>query len=102
MLILHIIHVCKGQVTYFLLTAIMSNLEPMHKVAKMLRKHKGLILNWFKAQKRLSSGAVEGLNLKAKLTIRKAYGFKSTKCLEIALYHTLVNLPEPLCHHKFC
>jgi transposase len=82
--------------------ALQTNLEPMHKVAKMLRKHKELILNWFKAQKRLSSGAVEGLNLKAKLTIRKAYGFKSTKCLQIALYHTLGNLPEPLCHSKFC
>jgi transposase len=82
--------------------ALQTNLEPMHKVAKMLRKHKELILNWFKAQKRLSSGAVEGLNLKAKLTIRKAYGFKSMKCLEIALYHTLGNLPEPLCHSKFC
>jgi hypothetical protein len=30
--------------------------------------------------------AVEGLNLKAKLTIRKAYGFKSLKCLQVALY----------------
>ena len=49
-----------------------TNLEPMKKVAKMLRKHKPLILNWFKAKGRLSSGAVEGLNLKAKLTMRKA------------------------------
>lgn len=82
--------------------ALQTNLEPMHKVARMLRKHKALILNWFKAQKRLSSGAVEGLNLKVKLTIRKAYGFKSTEHLKIALYHTLGKLPEPLCHHKFC
>ena len=79
-----------------------TNLEPMKKVAIMLRSHKPLIMNWFKAKGRLSCGAVEGLNLKAKLTIRKAYGFKSLKCLQIALYHTLGNLPEPLCHHKFC
>ena len=31
MLILHIIHVCKGQVTYFLLTAIMSKVGPTFK-----------------------------------------------------------------------
>lgn len=79
-----------------------TGLEPMKKVARMLRNHKPMILNWFKAKGRLSSGAVEGLNLKAKLTIRKAYGFKSIKCLQVALYHTLGELPEPLCHHRFC
>jgi len=46
----------------------------MKKVARMLRNHKPLVLNWFKAKGRLSSGAVEGLNLKAKLTMRKAQG----------------------------
>jgi transposase len=79
-----------------------TDLEPMKKVAKMLRNHKPMILNWFKAKGRLSSGAVEGMNLKAKLTIRKAYGFKSVKCLQVALYHTLGDLPEPLCNNKFC
>ena len=77
------------------------NLEPMKKVANMLRNHKPLIMNWFKAKKLLSSGAVEGLNLKAKLTMRKAYGFKSPECLKMALYHTLGKLPEPLCLHTF-
>ena len=79
-----------------------TDLEPMKKVARMLRNHKPMILNWFKAKGRLSSGAVEGLNLKAKLTMRKAYGFKSLKCLEIALYHTLGKLTEPEHHHRFC
>ena len=74
----------------------------MKKVAKMLRSHKQLILNWFKAQGRLSSGTVEGFNLKAKLTMRKAYGFKSVECLQIAFYHTLGDLPEPKCTHSFC
>jgi transposase len=49
-----------------------------------------------------SSGTVEGLNLKAKLTMRKAYGFKTLKCLQIALYHTLGKLPEPDFNHRFC
>jgi len=79
-----------------------TDLEPMKKVARMLKNHKPMILNWFKAKGRLSSGAVEGLNLKAKLTIRKAYGFKSIKCLQVALYHTLGDLPEPLFLHRFC
>lgn len=79
-----------------------TDLEPMKKVARTLRNHKPLILNWFKAKGRLSSGAVEGLNLKAKLTMRKAYGFKTLRCLQIALYHTLGKLPEPEYHHRFC
>lgn len=82
--------------------ALQTDLEPMKKVARMLRNHKPLILNWFKAKGQLSCGAVEGLNLKAKLTMRKAYGFKTLKCLEIALYHTLGKLPEPEYHHRFC
>lgn len=82
--------------------ALQTDLEPMKKVAKMLQNHKPLILNWFKAEGRLSSGTVEGLNLKAKLTMRKAYGFRTTECLKNALYHTLGKLPEPLCLHRFC
>ena len=82
--------------------ALQTNLEPMKKVANMLRNHKPLILNWFKADGRLSSGTVEGFNLKAKLTIRKAYGYKSLECLQTALYHTLGNLPEPKLTHRFC
>ena len=73
----------------------------MKQVAKMLRRHKPKILNWFKAEGKLSSGVVEGFNTKAKLTIRKAYGFKSYKCAEIALYHTLGVLPTPKGAHKF-
>ena len=49
-----------------------SRLEPMKKVAKMLRNHETLILHWFAAEGTLSSGAVEGLILKAKNTMRKA------------------------------
>ncbi len=79
-----------------------TNLEHIKKVAKMLRRHKHLILNWFKADGRLSSGTVEGFNLKAKLTMRKAYGYKSLECLQTALYHTLGNLPEPILTHRFC
>jgi transposase len=79
-----------------------SNLAPMKKVAKMLRSHKPLILNWFRAKGELSSGPVEGLNNKAKLAIRKAYGFKTLDALQIALYHQLGCLKEPPATHRFC
>ena len=79
-----------------------SRIEPMKKVAKMLRSHQELILNWFKAGGKLSSGPVEGLNNKAKLAMRKAYGFKTLNCLQTALYHQLGSLKEPPFTHRFC
>lgn len=79
-----------------------SNVGPMKKVAKMLRRHKPLILNWFRAKGELSSAPVEGLNNKAKLAIKKAYGFKTLNCLQIALYHQLGKLKEPPSTHRFC
>ena len=81
--------------------AMRSRIEPIKKVALMLRRHRELILNWFRARKEFSSGIVEGLNAKAKLTTRKAYGFKSFKTLELALYHNLGALPEPVQTHKY-
>jgi len=78
-----------------------SRLEPLKKVARMLRGHRDLILNWFHAKKAFSSGVVEGLNGKAKVTMRNAYGFRTYKALEIALYHSLGALPEPHFTHRF-
>jgi len=79
-----------------------SRIEPMKKVARMLRSHRDLLLNWFRAKKQISGGIVEGFNNKAKLTTRKAYGFRTFKAAEIALYHTLAALPEPEATHRFC
>ena len=59
-------------------------------------------LNWFRARGEISAAIVEGFNNKAKLTTRKAYGFRSYRCLEIALYHTLGQLPESETTHRFC
>jgi hypothetical protein len=55
-----------------------SRIEPMKKIARSMRQHRELILNYFRAQKLLSSGVVEGLNNKAKVTMRKSYGFAPT------------------------
>jgi transposase len=79
-----------------------SKIEPMKKVARMLRRHRDLLLNWFRAKGQISAGTVEGLNLKVKLTTRKAYGFRTFRAIEIALFHTLGALPEPETTHKFC
>lgn len=79
-----------------------SKIEPMKKIARSLRDHRELILNWFRARGTVSAGAVEGLNNKAKLTTRKAYGFRTYEAIEIALYHTLGDLPEPKFTHEFC
>lgn len=79
-----------------------SRIQPMKQVAKMLRSHRELLLNWFRAREQVALGAVEGLNNKAKVTCRKAYGFRSFEVLKIALYHTLGGLPEPEGTHKFC
>jgi transposase len=70
-------------------------------MARMMRKHRALILNWFKAKGQISNGVVEGLNNKAKLTMRKSYGFRSPEVLEIALLHALGKLPEPKLAHEF-
>jgi len=78
-----------------------SKLEPMKKVARTLRTHRSLILNWFKAKGQFSSGIVEGLNNKVKLTTRKSYGFRTYEAIEIALYHNLGALPAPESAHKF-
>jgi len=79
-----------------------SKIGPMKKIAASLREHRDLILNWFRAKGAVSAGSVEGLNNKAKLTIRKAYGYRTYEVIEIALYHTLGNLPEPQFTHEFC
>lgn len=79
-----------------------SKIEPMKKMARTLRRHRPLLLNWFRAKGAVSAGAVEGFNNKAKLTLRKSYGFRTYRAMEIALYHGLGDLPEPQSTHRFC
>jgi len=79
-----------------------SRIEPMKRVARSLRKHRPLILNWFRARGTISAAVVEGFNNKAKLTTRKAFGFRTFNAAEVALFHTLGDLPEPEMTHRFC
>ena len=81
--------------------AMRSKLEPIKKFVGTLRRHEELLMNWFKAEKEYSCGAVEGLNRKVNLITRKSYGFRSLKVLTTALYHALGRLPEPYLAHTF-
>ena len=82
--------------------AMRSRLEPMKRVARMLRAHEQLLMNWFRARGELSSAAVEGLNNKARVVTRRSYGFRTYNGIEVALYHALARLPEPEATHRFC
>jgi transposase len=76
-------------------------LEPVKKVARSMRNHLGLILNWFRARGTVSAGTVEGMNYNVKLAMRNAYGFRSFRAIEVALFHKLGALPEAELTHRF-
>ncbi len=78
-----------------------SRIEPMQKFVHTVRSHRELLLNYFRAKKAFSSGIVEGLNNQAKVTMRKAYGFRTFRITAISLYHVLGKLPEPKLAHSF-
>ncbi len=82
--------------------AIRSRLEPMKKVARMLRAHEELLLNHFHAKRQYHSGVVEGLNNKARVSLAHGYGHRSSEILKLVLYHSLGKLPKPHSPHKFC
>lgn len=78
-----------------------SRLAPLKKVARSLKSHRSLLLNYFAAKRQFSSGVVEGLNAKVKLTLKRSYGFRTENAREVALYHALGKLPEPTFTHSF-
>ena len=77
-----------------------SRIDPLKKFARSMRRHQPLIMNYFRARGILSSGAVEGLNNLAKVTMRKSFGFKTAETLKLSLYHQLGDLPAPELTHK--
>ena len=76
-----------------------SRLEPMRKFAWMIRKHEDNILSYFKLP--ITNASVEGLNNKAKVISRRAFGFRSVKSHILNLYHCLSDLPWPKLLHTF-
>jgi transposase len=95
---------CAGEfLEFWTWRALRSRIEPMKKVARTLRSHQELLMNWFRAKGEVSVAAVEGLNNKIRVVTRRSYGFRTYEAMEIALYHTLGKLPEPEeFTHRFC
>jgi len=76
-----------------------SRLKPMRDFAWILRRHEDGILAYF--DERISNGAVEGMNNKAKVVSHRCYGFRTAATYITALYHCLGDLPEPELVHRF-
>lgn len=77
-----------------------SRIERLKRVARTFRQHTDLLLNSVTVTG-VAMGAVEGFNNKAKVTIRKSYGFRSFRIAQLALYHSLADLPHPNFTHRF-
>lgn len=63
--------------------AIRSRLEPVKKVARMLKKNLGQIMNFFKHP--ISTSTNEGMNLRIQNIKRKAYGYRNEENLRSAV-----------------
>lgn len=76
-----------------------SRLKPLRDFAWLIRRHEENILSYFILP--IDNGSVEGLNNKAKVVSRRAYGFRTAKNYILNLYHCLADLPMPKLLHSF-
>lgn len=79
--------------------AIGTGLSPLLKFANMVLRHMDDILNYFRA--RITNASVEGMNNKAKVLMRRAYGLRTAESCATSLYHSLSHLPMPETSHRF-
>ena len=79
-----------------------SRLDPMKEVARMVALAPRPVSELVPSPGQFSSGVVEGFNGKARVITKRAYGFRTSGALEVALYHALGDLPEPKLTHRFC
>jgi hypothetical protein len=61
----------------------------IRRVLRILRRHRPLLLNWFRAKKQFSIGVVEGSISKAKLNTIKACGFRIYRCQKLLCFTRL-------------
>ena len=61
--------------------AMRSRIEPVKKFARTVRRHRELLLNYFRAKKQFSSGVIEGLNNKVKTITRRCYRIRKVTTL---------------------
>ncbi len=73
------VNVARQKLEEWLAWASRSRLKPIQKVARTIRKHLEGILAYVRYG--LSNGRVEGLNRKARVVTRRAYGFHSAESL---------------------
>jgi transposase len=78
-----------------------ANIPDLEPIVNMLKSHKDLLLNYFRANKEYNSGIVEGLNRNLNLSIRKAYGFRTFQAAKTCLFHQYGKLPEEIFTHRF-
>jgi transposase len=78
--------------------AIRSQLEPMVKVAKTLRKHEKGILRWFESK--MTNGLLEGINSLVQAAKRKARGYRTTKNFIAMIYATANKLSIRVESHR--
>lgn len=67
--------------------AVHSQLEPMNKLAKTLKRHKNGILRWFKTK--MTNGLLEGINSLVQASKRKARGYRSSENFIAMIYATI-------------
>lgn len=91
----------RGFLSQWITRAKRSRIKQMIKVAETLQSHQELIINWITARREIRSGAVEGFNNKARVLTKRSYGFRTFDVLQLALFHTLGKLPEPVATHEF-
>ncbi|MDC3418677.1 transposase, partial [Aquibacillus salsiterrae] len=70
--------------------AIRSQLEPMIKLAKSLKKHKRGILRWFVTK--MTNGLLEGINGLVQAAKRKARGYRTVDNFIAMIYATVNKL----------
>ena len=78
-----------------------SQLNPLKKFVKTVRRHWDLILNYFRTKKQYSSGVIEGFNRKVNLITRKAYGYRSFDTWKTMVLFEMGHLEMPQMTHEF-
>ena len=76
--------------------------EEGHEVTKMLRVHRALLLNWFRAKGSNALGCVGRFNSKDKVVTRRPYSVRAYDGLKRALYQAVGDLPTPKATHRLC
>jgi transposase len=84
----------KDHLEKWMRSAMSSRLKPFKKFVRLLRSHLDGILPW--TTLRLSSGAVEGMNNRAKSIGHRSFGCRTAENFIAAIYRCCARLPLPV------